>query len=364
MIKKLLIILPLLLVGILLFLGAFNPKPKIQKPLTTITPSTKTTRSYYMGFSMLLPPTSQPATTFPKKLEILTKNSDALVEHPDVPWKALLEGQSPDELAQKLLGSVVAQARAKNLKVFVLIEPLDGVNREQEAVELRQLKRSLTETEVQAAFRNFAKAVVKTVRPDYLGLAAEVNLFRMLGSETVYQALVKMVNDTAQEIKRDQPSLSLYVSANLEAAWGVTTKEKQYQGFDYVFQDFLFMDGLGITTYPLPLYDFPDEVPADYLSRPLANRKLPVIIDESGWPSKFNKKVTSSEIQAQWIRKLGLLADSVNTRLLAQLLLMDVEPAFSNQDVEVFTTQGLYTYDFQAKPALAEWQTVFKRPKR
>jgi hypothetical protein len=63
-------------------------------------------------------------------------------------------------------------------------------------------------------------AVANKIRPDYLGLAAETNLIRQLAPDSVYQALVTMANAVVAQIRAASLPSKLYVSVQVETAWG------------------------------------------------------------------------------------------------------------------------------------------------
>ena len=169
--------------------------------------------------------------------------ADAAIMHISVPWKGLLEGISPDSLLT-LDGIGLAQYYAsKQLALTVMIDVTDGLNRAAEAPELVTLGRSITEPAVQALYRQFARAVATRLSPDYLGLAAETNLIRVAAPASVYQAVVAMTNAASTELRAQGTTAKLFVSVQVETAWGRLQGSNQYEGVEQDFRDFPFHPG-------------------------------------------------------------------------------------------------------------------------
>src|SRR5262249_8026020 len=148
-----------------------------------------------------------------------------------------------------------------------------------EAPELVALGRSITEPAVQQVYRDYVKALVSIIRPEYLGLAAETNLIRGQASPAVYTALVQMTNAAAADVRAlggAQPKL--YTSIQADYAWG--PPPAAYRGAEQDFQDFSFMQVLAISSYPYFFYPDPDQVPLDYYVRVANGRTLPILVVE------------------------------------------------------------------------------------
>ena len=144
------------------------------------------------------------------------------------------------------------------------------------------------EPAVQRLYRDYVRALVQMLRPDYLGLAAETNLIRTIAPRPVYNAVVRMTNDAAADIRRSRPAsaLPLYVSVQVETAWGKLPQQSSYVGIDQDLRDFSFMNVLALSSYPyLGGFSNPDQIPLDYYTRVRGSRSLPVLVVEGGWPS-------------------------------------------------------------------------------
>lgn len=319
-------------------------------------------RSYRMGFSAIPARNSQDAVL--AGLELWTRRADAAIMHVSVPYKALLAGTTAATYVNVVDLPLAQYYRAKGLELVVMLDVTDGLNRAADAPELVELGRSTTEPAVQQLYREYALAMATIVAPRYLGLAAETNLIRMAAPAALYDALHQMTNDAAAALEGANSSAIPYVSVQVDAAWGRLAQAGEYQGVEQDFADFPFIRALGLSSYPYFAYSDPDDIPADYYSRLLNGRAVPVMVVEGGWTSAPVGGVASGpETQSRYLRRQAALLDAVQARAVFQL-------TFSDLDVEslglppgsilpFFASLGLVDTDLAPKPALAVWDSLF-----
>ena len=336
-----------------------SPGPEIETTLT---------RPYLMGFSVVPPKPDIKLAV--RSMEIWTRRADAAIMHMDVPWALLLAGTSPLDALKKDGIDLARYYRSRNLKVVVTTDVTNGLAREREAVALVTAGRSITEPEIQRLYRAFVLAVVEHLQPDYLGLAAETNLVRAIAPRPVYEALVRMTRDVATDIRasRRGRTLPLYISVQVETAWGRLGQRRAYVGIDEDLRDFPFINALGLSSYPyLGGFSEPEQIPLDYYSRVNAKRSLPLLIVEGGWPSASVRGAFSSSpaLQARYLIRQSQLLEHANAVATFQLPFADLALASFPKPVPtilpLFATLGLVDSDLQAKPALATWDSIFAR---
>ncbi|MEO8909032.1 MAG: hypothetical protein ABI408_02230 [Gemmatimonadaceae bacterium] len=330
-----------------------------------------TPRSYMMGFSVI-PPRPDLAIAV-GSLDIWTKRADAAIMHLDVPWALLLAGTTPEDALRRDGVDLEHYYRSKHLTLVVTIDVTNGLARESEAPPLVAAHRSITEPAVQRLYRSYVRALVDQLHPDYLGLAAETNLVRELGPRPVYDAVVRMTNDAASDIRKQHSAraLPLYVSVQVETAWGKLGGQNVFKGIDQDLHDFPFMNVIGLSSYPyLGGFADPDRIPLDYYARVRGTRSLPLMVVEGGWPSASVRGVFSSspEMQATYIARQSQLLDAVNAIGVFQLSFTDLDLGSFPKPVPgilpLFAALGLVDTNLQPKPALATWDDVFARPVR
>jgi hypothetical protein len=328
-------------------------------------------RSFVMGFSVIPPKPDIKVAV--RSMEIWTKRADAAIMHLDVPWAALLAGTSPEEALRRDGVDLEHYYRSRHLTLVVTIDVTNGLGRESEAPALVAAHRSITESAVQRLYRNYVRALVEMLHPDYLGLAAETNLVRAIAPRPVYDAVVRMTNDAAADIRRTPhaSALPLYVSVQVETAWGKLGKQATFLGIDQDIHDFPFMNVIGLSSYPyLGGFKDPNQIPLDYYTRVRGSRSLPLMVVEGGWPSASARGVFSSspEMQARYIARQSELLDAAKAIGVFQLSFTDLDLGSFPKPVPailpLFATLGLVDSDLRAKPALAIWDKVYARPLR
>ena len=325
------------------------------------------TRGFRMGFSAFPPRPNE--TDYLRSVEMWIPRADAAILHESVPWAALLGGTSAEVAVRALHLSLVQGYRGRGLDVVFTIDVTDGVDRTSEAPGLVTLGRSITEPEVQQVYRDYALAVARVLQPSYLGLAAETNLIRLAAPRPVYDALVTMTGAASRDLAAAGLRVPLYVSAQVETAWGRLGGGGAFVGIETDQRDFPFVSALGLSSYPyLGGFAEPEQVPVDYYGRVNASR-LPLLVVEGGWTSASVGGIASSpDEQARWIRRQVDLATQADARYVFQLLFTDLDLVgfgqAGNPQLVPFATMGLVTSDLVPKPALAAWDAAFARPRR
>ena len=112
----------------------------------------------------------------------------------------------------------------------------------------------------------------------------------------------------------------------------------------------------------------PEAVPLDYYSRIVQGTTLPVLVVEGGWPSiSVGGVVSSPAEQSRYVGRQVQLVDSAKARGLFQLTFYDFDlsnnPPPPGSNLPLFTHLGLADSAMNAKPALAVWDTVVRRPR-
>jgi hypothetical protein len=324
-------------------------------------------RTYLMGFSALPPRFDSTTDYVITAINNWVPHADAAIMHVSPPWAAMLGGAVPDSAVRIVELPLAQYYRSKGLDIVFTVDATDGLNRAAEAPELVAAGRSITDTMIQRLYREWTYAVAWRIQPAYLGLAAETNLIRAAAPDSVYQALVTMTNGVAAQINAASLPSQLFVSVQVEVAWG--RPAGPYQGIAQDLADFPFVEALGLSSYPyLGGFADPELVPLDYYSRIPQGTTLPVLVVEGGWPSVSVGSVVSSPAEAaRYIDRQEQLLDSAKARGFFQLTFYDLDsrgfpPQPPGSSLPLFTHLGLADSAMNAKPALAAWDSGFRRP--
>lgn len=321
-------------------------------------------RSWRMGFSTAPPRPTVAAVV--QGVDTWSARAELSLVHEELPWADLLAGMTPAAILARDKVELVSYLRSKGLRFALMLDLTNGLAREAEAPALVRAGRSLTEPAVQALARSYALEVETTLRPDWLGLAAETNLIRQIAPPALYQAVKSVTGGTEAALAAAGARSMRFVSVQAEAAWGRLGGNGSFVGIAEDLADFPFTKALGISSYPYLAYSDPGEIPPDYYSRIKGASGLPVIVTEGGWTSADLGKIVSSPAkQATYFAAHSALLDSVQATGYFQLLFADLDlaafPAPQPASLPVFAALGLTNADFVPKPALAQWDALFAR---
>jgi len=318
-------------------------------------------RTFRMGFM-----NSAPSIVFSKVLQSLdmwTQRSDATIVSLQVPWDSLYNGETVAQYVNYNFSWYPAYFRGKNMKIWVFVDPANGLNRATDANDLAALGKSIAQSGPQQVYVNFCRAMDSILQPDYMGLALETNAIRGLSPDSVYQGVVAAANSAATQIKAMDSHVKLGVSVQCDFAWGLLTGSR-YAGVDKDFTDFPFIQALGISSYPYFVFNQASDIPGNYYSRLLQNHNVPVYISESGWSSQTVGTYTeNAQKQADYILRQFQLLDSVNAIAYFQLTFTDINLYASGtaSGLDPFAYIGIVDTNLNAKPALAAWDSIYHK---
>jgi hypothetical protein len=328
-------------------------------------PGTPSPRTFRMGFSGI-PPRPQDFPLLLASLEMWRPRSDAAIMHVDPPWDTLLAGYPADSAVIKVHLGLADYYKNSGRTLVVMVDATNGLDRSSDAAALVARNRSLTEPAVQQVYRAYCVAMDTILRPAYMGLVAETNLIRLAAPASLYGAVKQAANDAAADIRAVDPAVPLYVSVQVETAWGRLGAPGPYQGVATDLADFPFMQAMGLSSYPyLGGFAQPEDVPLDYYARVAQGSGLQPMVVEGGWTSANVGGVTSDLIKQQrWINRQMQLLDEADALFVFQLTFTDLDLAAwpGGPALSLFARLGLVDIALNPKPALSAWDAAFARP--
>lgn len=316
-----------------------------------------------MGFSAIPP---RPDLVL-QNLELWSQRADAAILHVPVPYADLLAGTSPSATIARDIQGVVDYHRGKHQEIAITLDLTDGLNRAAEAPALVMLGRSLGEPIVQQRVAEYALAISREIHPTWLGLAAETNLIRAIAPPALYHAVRATAHQTATALQAANTTARLYVSVQVEVAWGWASSTRTYIGIAQDLEDFPFAELIGLSSYPYFVYSDPSAIPADYYSRIRTEAARPVMVVEGGWSSRPVGPIVSTETrQRNYLARQAELLDRAEAVLVVQLTFADFDvasfPPPVPENLGPFVYLGLVNSTLQPKPALSVWDSVFRIP--
>lgn len=329
------------------------------------------TRPYRMGW--FFQPPEPTVESVLKTMPVAAGFSDALLIQREAPWKRLLAGDTMEEIASEDYDGVIDFARGLGLRVSILVDPLDGLDRTREGNEMRAAGRSLNEPEMRALHEQWVEFLAARYQPDYFGLASEINSLAARGDSLLFTNIQAMCNRLAPRIRTISPGTRVFVSFQVDEAWGRIPQLPSKVDHFALTRTFD-VDVLGLSSYPSFFFDNPSQIPFDYFSRLKDASGKPVLIAEGGWssdPTGVGETGDSLAEQAEFMERFFALVDTVQPELVILLLFADLNlnawipvapPNSDPERVRPFTHMGLASPDLTPKPALAVWATRFKWP--
>lgn len=325
-----------------------------------------TTRTFRMGFQNSAPRFDD-LDLFIQSLNLWTQRADVAMITTEVPWAELLNGETVNDYVVNNYKGLVEYYRTKNLKLWVYIDPQNGLDRSTDAVDLQQANKSIADSDMQVLYRKFTVAMDSILRPDHLGLALETNLIRDAAPTAIYNGVKNAAAAAAQAVRARNTTVALSISVQVDHAWG-KLGGGSYTGIAQDFTDFPFIQELGLSSYPYFGFDNPTDIPINYYSRLVEGKNLPVFVTEGGWTSASvttpgRSFVSSPELQKAYIEHHAHVLNEVNASALFQLLFTDIDitavPNDVPDNINYFLYIGLVDINFNIKPALAAWDKIF-----
>jgi hypothetical protein len=317
-------------------------------------------RSYRMGFATSAP---RPVLNLVvESLDLWTQHADAAIISTEVPWDSLISGENPVTYVTDNYAQLVGIYRSKNMKLWVYIDPENGLNRASDSYPLVSLGESIAQPAAQQVYRRFVVVMDSLLRPDHLGLALETNLVRLAAPDSIYEGVKAAVNGAAADVRGVDKAVPLGVSVQAEVAWG-KLGGTSYPGVAQDFTDFPFLQELGISSYPyLGGFASPSAIPLNYYSQLGAGHSIPLFVSEGGWSSAYGGPI----VQAAYIDRQGQLLAQAQAIGVFQLTFTDLDlsgwGSVDSAGLYPFAFLGVVDSSFNPKPALAAWDSLLRQP--
>ncbi len=326
-------------------------------------------RTYRMGLQNSAP--RPDINLFVQALGIWTSRADAAMITTEVPWDSLLRGITLEQYVIANYKDLVNFYHSKNFKIWVYIDPQNGLDRANDAVGLVAVGKSIAQADMQQLYRRFVIVMDSIIKPDHMGLALETNLIRAASSNAIYQGVRQAANNAANDLRLFDKNVKLSVSVQVDFAWG-NLSSSGYKGISQDFIDFPFIEEVGLSSYPYLSDVNVKNIPINYYSKLVEGKSFPVFVSEGGWTSQsitgFSGKtiISNPQIQRDYISLQSQLLADAKAIAWFQLTFSDIDlsgwPPSYPPNLKYFTNLGLVDIRLQPKPAMDAWDSIFKIP--
>ncbi|MEW5939576.1 MAG: hypothetical protein AB1750_07945, partial [Chloroflexota bacterium] len=264
-------------------------------------------------------------------------------------------------------------AQQNGLDSIYVVDPLNGLNRREFKGLPEGWEASFANPDVRAAFANYTLWVVRAFRPQYLGLASEINTY-MDAYPNDAANFVSLYHEVYALVKAEAPDTQVFVTFQWEDLNDLWPQPEEGEQTPFspkwekveVFEPRL--DLWAISSYPYFVFPSAADIPADYYSRLLTRTSKRIAVAEGGWTSVDLGPIHATPAdQAGYLNaihsQLGermafwvylLLNDLDLDSYLAAMQEQGVSPA-DMQTLALFASLGLREMDGAPKPGIIHW---------
>lgn len=310
-------------------------------------------RSFYVGVSGLIPrnyPNSSDSD-WQNLFNTLPKYGDYLGMH--VGWN---EGDTDEE------GIPVTVNLAFNVLDEKSIQPYVAIGFEPD--DLTQVQADNYIDENGQNFLTACEKIAQEYQPNIMLIGVEINRY-FEKSPDGFADFVNLYPDIYKAVKSVSPSTMVGSNFQLEYVKGkaMRTGVQHEAHWNIIGQFQPTLDIVSFTVFPFFDYDHPEEIPDDYFSEISEHTTQPIMITETGWPTKPNPNVpdisASEDIQVEYFERLIELTNPLPLHTLIWAFQHDPEIGIANG---LFDYIGLKNNDGSPKKVFSEWQELVDRP--
>lgn len=303
--------------------------------------------------------------------ERLGEHADFILIQPNIPWEDFVDGMEGESQARTDLRNQVILARRNGLDWIFVVDPLNGLNRQEFFGLPSGWEPNFGNPELRKAFTSFTRWILQEFEPRYLGLASEINTYLDAHPEDVenYRSLYAEVYDL---VKAEEPETQVFVTFQWddlnnmfppasEGRPAYATNWDQVEAFEPR------LDLWVISSYPYFVFE-DGEIPTDYYTPLLTRTEKPIAVAEGGWTTARSGPILGSE--AGQVAYLDAIHDQLGDRLSfwVYLILNDLnmdsirtrmeDSGRVQEDIDtlsLFAELGLMTSTGEPKAGLTVW---------
>jgi glycosyl hydrolase family 53 len=290
--------------------------------------------------------------------ELLRHNAEFVRTNVNVDWKDFLNGPDPKSFGQlRHLTWATGMAKRNKLRSLFVMIPTESSTGNIDKKLPKSMGSRFGDKKVRQAFKHCVTRIARDYSPEYLALGNEINTYLKHHPDDV-GSLLSLYQEIYKAIKEVSPRTQVTISLQYELLSGKFDGAAQWQLLNRFGAH---LDVVAISTYPGPYFaGDPDSIPDDYYTQLSRHSDRPVIVVESGWPTRGKKSHGASlKKQDRFLDRFVELTSGLDLRLWVWWFLHDWDgqgyPKF-------FKTMGLRTSKGVPKPSWRTWQRIVSRP--
>ncbi len=217
-------------------------------------------------------------------------HGDVLLLQRNVPWTDFDKELNADSADIKQIRNLLILGRASGLEAILVVDPLNGLNRQEFPRLPTGWKASFADPRIRAAFTNYALRLVREFKPPFLGLASEINTYADFHPQD-FPNFLSLYREVYDRIKAESPGTKVFVTFQWEelnslipeTAGGRRPFDVRWDQVDAFGER---LDLLAISSYPFICFPGADKIPSNYYAKLAARSSLPLAVAEGGYISK------------------------------------------------------------------------------
>jgi hypothetical protein len=314
-----------------------------------------------MGLSSL--PQEPSRAGYEKVFSLAGENGEIILIQRTPPWEEFRPGGVISAETVDLTREEERLAEENGLEIFAAVDPLDPADRGR----LASLPEDMTDAgfgdeRVRSAFIAYAQYLALNLRPRYMALGMEVDLYEAARPDD-FDDFVGLYFEAYDAVKDVSPETLVFPTFQLEAIDNLlsTSGQPLQPGAPTRWHLALRfepkVDVLAVTTYPSFVFASPSEIPSDYYDQVRRRSKAPIAIAAMGYSSGEGRdginEGTEQEQEAFLRRVFG---DAQRLNMAFVVWFASADPAFVQEPpLDLLQYIGLRRADGSPKPAWDVW---------
>jgi hypothetical protein len=313
-------------------------------------------RVFEMGLSSF--PGEPTEEAYKQTFKLAGENGELILIERAPPWAEFVPGSAISQDTVATTRDEKRLAEENGLKLFVAVDPTDPADRGR-LVDLPADLEGATfaDPDIRLAFIAYAKFLALNLKPEYMALGTEVNLYFARNPDD-FPNFLSLYFEAYDAVKSLSPSTLIFPTFQLEDLAGELPTDQERVTRWYLIQQFEpKLDVLAVSTYPSFAFDSPSDMPEYYYKQLKAATSKPIAIAEMGYSSGEGRHGINRGTEAEQETFLWRVLREANSLQMAFVIwFASSDPEYATEPpFDLIRHIGLRRSDGTEKPAWEAW---------